>query len=226
MMNPFTNYYKFENMKKVLIIAAMALGSGLTATAQEHFQLGLKAGFTSTQYTTDNIKSDIKWPNYQGMKDDAKSGYLIGAYSRIKLIGNVSLQPELYYAKKSGEAKYNTGSSEGTITQDIDIHTWDVPILVNFNLIDLKVAKLYGLTGPVVSFKAKNGTSLSGYGKDDVKKATWAYQLGAGLEVWKFNLDARYEWGLSNVSDGLSDVEFERKSNMLTLALSYRLFGF
>ncbi|MFT3737637.1 MAG: porin family protein [Breznakibacter sp.] len=210
-------------MKKVLIIATAVLGFGLAMSAQDRFQLGVKGGFTSTQYTTDNLKSP-EWPNYEGIKEDAKAGYLFGAYARAKVIGNISLQPELYYAKKSGQAKYDTG--DGTLSQDIDIHTWDIPILVHFNLIDLKVAKLYGLTGPVVSFNAKNGTSLSGYGKDDVKKATWAYQLGGGLEVWKFNLDVRYEWGLSNVSNGLSDVEFERKSNMLTFALGYRLLGF
>ncbi len=55
---------------------------------------------------------------------------------------------------------------------------------------------------------------------------SWGYQLGAGVEVWKFGVDARYEWGLNNVSEGkIKDAEFTRKSNMFTLALTYRIFG-
>jgi hypothetical protein len=212
-------------MTKKLFVTAMVVLAGLTTLqAQDKFQLGVKAGYTSTQYTTDNVKNaEVTWPSYQGVKNDAKGGFLFGAYARLKVLGNVSFQPELYYAKKSGEAQYST--TNGVLTQDIDIHTWDVPLLAHFNILDVKVAKVYGLTGPVMSFVAKNGTSLKGYGKDDLKTATWAYQLGAGLEVWKLNLDARYEWGLSNVSDGLSDVQFSRKGKMLTISLAYRLIG-
>ncbi len=214
-------------MKKSILISALALTLLFSsAIAQDRIALGLKLGYTSTQYTTNNLTKPLS-PTFDGVRNDARNGYLIGAYGRIKLFGNVSFQPEMYFAKKSGLAKYTLGNvSLGD--QNIDIYTWDIPLLANLTILDLKLAKIYGITGPVVSFVSKNGTNVSLptiSGKDDVTKANWGYQLGAGLQVWKLTLDARYEWGLNNISNGLSNVDFERKGNMLTIGLGYRLFG-
>ena len=213
-------------MKKTLI-TLIVTSMTMIAWSQDHIAIGLKIGTTSTQYTTDNLKTPTD-VTFQGIKKDAKTGLLFGAYAKIKLIGNLSLQPEMYYAKKSGNVSYDVEGDE-IYKQDVTYHTWDIPILANFTLIDLKVAQIYGITGPVMSFVTKNATSLPELDvKDDAKKATWGYQLGGGVNVWKFGLDARYEWGLSNMSDGLSgvsDVKFNRKSKMLTISLSYKLFG-
>lgn len=220
-------------MKKT-VITLLVLSLTIASWSQDKFALGLKLGTTSTQYTTDNLDPLNSGLTFNGVKNDAKTGLLFGAFARIKLLGNVSLQPELYYAKKSGKVSYDI-LNEDISAQNITYRTWDIPILANFNLIDLKVAKVYGLAGPVMSFVAENVTTLPKLTtdienvKDESKKATWGFQLGGGLEVWKLSLDARYEWGLSNMSDGLdSDVTavgFNRKSKMLTISLGYKLFG-
>jgi hypothetical protein len=212
-------------MKKIVLLTA-AIFVSLGIFAQDRFAFGLKTGFTSTQYTTENVKSS-EWPDFSVMKEDAKSGFMAGAYLRFKLLGNVSLQPEVYYAVKKGKTIYALDAGEVTTeAQTVDIRSWNIPVLAHFNIIDLKVAKLYGVTGPVLSFVTKDATKIPTYGSEDVKKANWGYQLGGGLEVWKLSLDARYEWGLNNVSEGFNDISFERKSNMLTFSLGYRLFGF
>jgi hypothetical protein len=213
-------------MKK-LIITAIILIAAASAWSQDHFALGLKGGFTSTHYTTDNLTSPPS-VDFSDIAADAKSGYLIGAYARLRLIGNLTFQPELYYAKKSGQTNYTTTAGDN-YTQNINYYSWDIPLLVNFNLIDLKVVKLYALTGPSMSFITKNSTAVTGTnGSDDANKASWGYQLGGGVEVWRLSLDCRYEWGLSNVStgySGLNNVEFDRKGNMLTFALGFKLIG-
>jgi opacity protein-like surface antigen len=212
-------------MKKTIILAAAILMS-LGTFAQDRFAFGLKTGFTSTQYTTDNIKSS-QWPDFSVMKEDAKAGFMAGAFLRFKLLGNVSLQPEVYYAVKKGTTLYALDAGEvNTAAQTVDIRSWNIPVLAHFNIIDLNVAKIYGVTGPVISFVTSDATKIPTYGSEDVKKANWGYQLGGGLEVWKLSLDARYEWGLNNVSEGFNDVSFERKSNMLIFSLGFRLIGF
>ncbi|MBN2167316.1 MAG: PorT family protein [Marinilabiliaceae bacterium] len=212
-------------MKKTVIALIVLLVT--TTTWSQKFALGLKLGTTSTQYTADNLTKPSSI-TFDGIKNDAKTGLLFGAYAKLKLFGNLSFQPELYYAKKTGEATYDLGTE--STSEDVTFHTWDIPILANYNLIDLKVAKVYAVTGPVMSFVAKNATSLPSQvgGSDDTNTANWGFQLGGGVEVWKFNLDARYEWGLSNVSDvsnNLSGLEFNRKSNMLTISIGYRIIG-
>jgi len=213
--------------KRILISAMAVFAITFMAKAQDSFQVGLKAGLTSTQYTTEDVKFAVpEEPDFNSVTNDAKGGYLLGAYARLKLFGNISFQPELYYAQKSGDVTYST--SDGNLNQEVKMHTWDIPLLAHIKILDLKVTNIYVLTGPVLSFNAKDASDfpdLTSDVKDDVNKAVWAYQLGAGVEAWRLNFDVRYEWGLSNVSDGISDIEFSRKSDMLTLAVSYRLFG-
>jgi len=214
-------------MKKLIFITALALTTIVsTSIAQDHFAVGLKAGYTSTQYTTNNL-SNPTHPSFNSVRNDARGGYVLGGYARIKLIGNVSFQPEMYFAKKSGLASYSLNNvSQGE--QGIDLYSWDIPLLANLTILDLKIVKVYGITGPVLSFVTKNASDVSLQNissKDDVSKANWGYQLGAGVQAWKLTLDARYEWGLNNVSNGLSNIDFERKGNMLTISLGYRLFG-
>jgi hypothetical protein len=214
-------------MKKTLLMMAIGFGIASVAVAQDGdgFQIGAKAGFTSTQYTTDDIKSgDISAPDWSVAKEDAKGGYLLGGYMRMKLIGNLSLQPEFYYAKKTGTSQYKS-TDDQTINQDLTMYTWNIPVLAHLAIIDLNKVNVYGITGPVWTFNANNDNSASF--KEDMKKGSWAYQLGAGVDLWRWNFDVRYEWGLSNVSDGakgLDDYQFDKKSDMLTFAVGYRLF--
>ena len=205
-------------MKKLLLLSALVLTLCVTSVSAQRIAVGLKAGMVSTQFTTDGIS-----PTFKGIKDDAKNSFLVGAYGRLKLFGDLSLQPELYYAQKKGTVVYEMVDG-ATVGQDISINTWNIPILAHFSLIDLKLLRVYAVTGPAVSFLTSNTESLLNHDIKD-KTSSWGYQLGGGLEVWKLGVDARYEWGLNNVSDGFEGMAFDRKSNMFTLSLTYRIFG-
>ncbi|MBN2742542.1 MAG: PorT family protein [Marinilabiliaceae bacterium] len=206
--------------KKMFILAAVAMLASVASLQAQRLAFGLKAGYSSTQFTTDNLSI----PTVSGIKDDAGNGYLVGAFARVKLFGDLSLQPELYYAKKKGEATYTFAA--GTETQEIDINSWNIPLLAHFSLIDLKLLRVYAVTGPVVSILSSNTSVLLNQSyKESAKSSNWGYQLGGGVEVWKIGVDARYEWGLNNVAEGTDGVTFDRKSNMFTLALTYRIFG-
>jgi hypothetical protein len=218
-------------MKKNFLVIFFCFGSILMTTAQSKFQLGAKIGYTSSSFTTDNA-SEIVAGNQQytfsKAVDEFKGGYLIGAYSRIGLLGNLSLQPELYYAKKSGATDFriNDGVNDVIVSQNITTYSWDLPILLHVKVLDIKVANIYGLVGPVASFKGSDKLSYSTLSDDlneeNIKSTNWNFQLGGGVGVWKLNFDVRYEWGLNDVSK----TKLERKSNALLLSLGYRFIGF
>ncbi|MCW3788783.1 porin family protein [Plebeiibacterium sediminum] len=196
-------------MKKLFLLSALLIFL-LNVNAQNKFELGVKAGFNSTKIKLSSVPSTTE------IKNEAKSGFLFGAYGKVKLFGDVSLQPEIYYAKKQTKYTFteDTGFGELTVEQTSDIKTWDIPLLANVQLIDLKVAKIYGVAGPVASFITK----------DDLKameNANWTFQAGGGVSIWKLSLDVRYEWGMKDVSK----AEFGQKTDVLTFSLGYRLFG-
>jgi opacity protein-like surface antigen len=212
----------------LILGAVLVLGAFLSkeVMAQEHFLLGLKAGYNSSTFRTDNAGSIIgeeQSYTYQQAKDDAKNGYILGAYARINLINNLSFQPELLYSKKGGETSFS--DSEGLIgTLNTTYYTWDIPLLAHLKLIDLKVLNVYGVAGPVASLNVSDNNmfkDLRSTNTEDIKTAQWGFQTGGGLEVWRFNFDVRYTWGLNEASNKL-----ERKNNNLTFSLGYRIFGF
>jgi hypothetical protein len=128
-----------------------SFGSGASAAR-------VKLGYTSTSFNTGNASEIISGSQsytFSKAKDDFKGGYLFGAYSRIGLFGNVSLQPELYFAKKKGVTDFylNDGVDDIKVSQSITTYTWDLPILLHLKLVDLKVANIYGVAGPVLSLK-------------------------------------------------------------------------
>ncbi len=187
-------------MKKLFLLAVLSIFL-LNINAQNRLELGLKTGFNSTKIKLSDVPASEDW------KSEAKSGFLFGAYGKLKLIGDLSFQPEIYYAKKQT-------SIDG---ESMDLKTWDVPLLANLQLLDLKVARIYGVAGPVASF-------ISDDDVNDLKPTNWTFQAGGGIAVWKLSFDVRYEWGLKDVSD-LKTFDIGQKTNVLTFSLGYRLFG-
>nr|WP_321453401.1 porin family protein [uncultured Carboxylicivirga sp.] len=197
-------------MKKLFIIAAL-IGVVGTINAQDRIAVGLKAGFNSTKIKLSDVPSEIQ------LKNEAKSGFLIGAYGKLRLTESFSIQPELYYAKKTSELSLIDGASSESI--DGTFHTWDVPILANLQVLDLSVLKIYTIAGPVASFIAKTKTDIPEW--DDFKSTNWTFQAGAGVEVWRLTADVRYEWGMSDISK----FDIGQKTDVLTFSLGFKLLG-
>ena len=205
---------KFPSMKRIFVIAVL-LSAVALMQAQGKFQLGVKTGFNSTSFNTE------AGYDFASAKDDFKTGYLVGAWTRIHLLGDLSLQPELYYSKKKSETDFDPDGSES-----LSYSSWDVPLLVHLDAIDLKLLKIYGVGGPVASFRSKDevklaGAAISDYDGDSFKSTNWNFQLGAGVQIARLSLDARYEWGLNDIS---RSNEMERKTKSLIVSLGFRLF--
>lgn len=197
-------------MKKLIVITAL-LGIIATTNAQDRIAIGLKAGFNSTKLNLSDVPSEVE------VKNEAKSGFLVGAYGKLRLTESFSIQPELYYAKKTSELSVIDGTDAESI--DGTFHTWDVPILANLQILDLSVVKVYGIAGPVASFIAKTKTDIPEW--DDFKSTNWTFQAGAGVEVWRLTADVRYEWGMSDISK----LDIGQKTDVLTFSVGFKLLG-
>lgn len=222
-------------MKKIfLAVTLLAFTSSIFA---QTFDLGIKAGINSQKITTDSYKG-IGSYTLTDFKSDAKMGFNIGAFARLG--GNkLYLQPELLYSIRKGNTNLTLtsssgGTSAGDYTQSFDIKSIQVPLLLGYKLIDLKLASIRVFTGPAMSVILKNSEiqlSKSGvvindpsiYDPKTFKNNVWNWQLGGGVDVGPLVFDVRYEWGLTNVSDGdVTKVGFVNKGNILTFSLGYK----
>jgi len=207
--------------KSILTFTFLTLVMSTFAQLPFTFDLGVKAGINSSKITTDN-PSAVGY-TYSDFKSDVKSGYNIGAFARI---GGKKLyfQPELLYCKRNGQSSFTNGS------QTLNLKTIQIPLLLGYRLINLKIASVRAFTGPAMSF-VTNGSSvniisstISQFKADNFKSSIWNWQLGAGVDVLKFTFDVRYEWGLSKLSDGGSttNIGFTNKGNVLTFSFGFK----
>ncbi len=123
----------------------------------------------------------------------------------------MSFLPELYYAK--------IGLDVGSSDYNGNFITCDIPLLANMNLLDLKVARIYGVAGPVASFMSTDDIK-----NNDMTNTNWTFMAGGGVAFWRLTADVRYEWGLKDVSD-LKEFNVGQKTDVLTFSLGFRLFG-
>jgi hypothetical protein len=214
--------------KRILFLGIVLAGASFmfTTLAQDSFALGIKAGYNSSKFRSDNAGSIVagnQQYTYTDAKEEAKGGLLLGAFARIKLVNNLSFQPELLYVKKGGTTNFG---GELNTSLSTEYHTWDIPLLAHLKLIDLKVFNIYGVAGPVGSFLASQDNKwgdVNNYDSlnENMKDAQWSFQTGGGVEFGSFNFDVRYSWGL-----GESSTKLERVNNNLTFSVAYKILDF
>lgn len=187
-------------MKKIFIAAVLLLSVSV-AFAQLDF--GVKAGYTSSLSTTnlDLLKSGDY--NVNSVKAELSNNFHAGVFARIGS-GAIYLQPELLYAMGKKDYKVtmkDAVNNDVTYDKMVTISTVDVPLLLGYKLLDLKVANLRVFVGPKLRFNAgsslefKNLTGGTVTQSDlikDIKAAQLGLEGGVGIDILKFTLDARY----------------------------------
>jgi hypothetical protein len=195
-------------MKKIILTTAFILVSVLTfAQVLPSFQFGLKGGLNLSKFSTTNTFSS-----------DNQAGYYAGVWARIGAAG-IHLQPELYLSGKNTTLKNNNGEEN-----EVKFTSLDVPVLVGTKIGAAGIGVRLN-TGPVISFilnqdqnfKEATNNIFNGNFKDQA----FAWQFGTGLDIKKFNVDLRYELGLSKLN---ADGYPKTKLSLFTLGIGYKLF--
>ena len=201
-------------MKKQILFSAMCMVLALSIKAQE-LSLGVRAGFSRNSVGEDFVAYSSK---------DAVTGMTLGGYAKIKVLG-FFIMPEVNYNQRGNEIK-DFGNNT--------THNIDVPIL--FGKQFFKVIRVNG--GPNFQFQLANSqtqtqTQLNKYiNQSKFNDFVLGLQLGVGLDVWKFSLDARYDMNLSEAGkvvymDKLTQKivqQYSSRANMFVFTLGYRLF--
>ena len=197
----------------VLLFSAGIFGQG-----KDIFTLGVKGGYTSAKFNLDDYDQRL-WR----IETDAKSGYLAGIYTRVRIFKPLAFQPEFYFVQKKGQIDLFAVNTDLPLPDSSFVTTaksLDIPLLLHLRLIDLDFLKIFAIGGPVVSvnFDVSSDPEV-GF---DYDKSNWTILVGGGIEFWRMVLDARYEWSLSNIGSSNNGNEFY---NMLSLNVGFKLFS-
>jgi len=165
---------------------------------------------------------------------DFKSGFQGGVFLSL-YVKKLYLQPEAYFSIKRGslQTAYDplNPSSTAVITQNIKLKTVDVPILLGYKVLDLKLIRFRLWGGPVASFMLDKEFSLSVNGnnesdritRDDFKSASWSAQVGAGLDILMLTFDFGYDFGIDSFLTirSLDDINF--RNNLFYCSIGWRI---
>jgi len=185
-------------MKKI-IIAAVFLLSISTAYAQLDF--GVKAGYTSS-ISTDNLASIGTSYTLNSVQSEMWNNFHAGVFARVSLSKGLYLQPELLYAigKKNYPLTPTVAVTGVDYNNYVTFSTVDIPLLLGYKVLDLKVANFRVFAGPKIRLNAGSQASFDNLSKKidgatligEVKAAQLGLEGGVGIDMLKFTLDARY----------------------------------
>ncbi|HET8837593.1 MAG TPA: porin family protein [Flavobacteriaceae bacterium] len=167
---------------------ALAFFIGICANAQS-IDLGLKLGANFSNIT-------------DASNFESKTGFVAGAFLGIKLNDNFAIQPELLYSQQG--AKLDVG--------DFNLNYVNVPIIIKYYLIqgfNIQVGPQFGF---VVDDNIADaiGDGIEANSFDTAGVVGLGYDFPMGLR-----LDARYNFGLTDVADGGG------KNSVVSLALGF-----
>jgi Outer membrane protein beta-barrel domain len=177
-------------MKKIMLLFVLLFFSAGVTFGQ--FNFGLKVGYNASKLHTslDSIKSSFT------------SGFHFGAFFRIG-IKKVYIQPEAYYTMQGAIFQNNVANTYNNWKQNVTVGTLDIPLLVGFKLINLKVINWRIMAGPMVSFvvnsKIKDVSLVGPIQNSDINKLNWYVQAGTGFDILFLTLDVRYQVGLNQM---------------------------
>lgn len=222
-------------MKKNIFIAVFLLS---VSSVFAQFNFGIKAGYNSSLGL--NNLSSVKTGDYNlnSVKSELSNGFHLGLFGRLNF-AKIYFQPEFLYAM--GKKDYTVTFQDvqnNSVTYDklVTISTLDVPLLLGYKLLDLKVANLRVFAGPKLRFNAgssldfgnlvKTGGSVT---KDqlvqDVKAAQLGLEAGVGVDVLMFTLDARYNVIGDMYQTKLNSLTIDNiPANTFVISLGWKLF--
>ncbi|MDT8393836.1 MAG: porin family protein [Bacteroidales bacterium] len=197
-------------MKK-LILLSVFLFLGAAVSAQLTF--GPKIGITMSKLSVD--KDDYT--------EELKTGFQLGAFVRVGK--KVFLQPEVMFSTTGGVLK----TEDRNLKTTVKLNTVQVPVLVGYKFINFKLVNLRVMAGPAISMIVNKDIEFdekieNPIKEDDLKNASWTFQLGGGVDVMMLTLDVRYEWGLNNIHDPEAGLnKFDMKNNLWTVSLGWKI---
>ena len=221
-------------MKKLFLIAVLLLSVSLTYA---QFNFGIKAGYNSS-LSFSNVSSVTNGTyNLNSVQNELWNDFHAGLFARVGLGKKLYIQPELLYniQKKNYNLTIQDAiSGQVTLNKIANINTVEVPILVGYKLLDLKILNLRAFAGPDIKFNAGSTldfNNITGGNFDtkklvsDIKAANLGLQIGAGVDVLMFALDVKYTLIGDMYTTKLSSVSLTNlPPSTFVISLGWKLF--
>ncbi len=201
----------------------------VTAQKAGDMTIGVMAGANYSKVSQDPASSDVTF--------DYKVGFLAGGFLGIAVNDVFSVEPQAFFVQK-GSKLSGTGSNS-SLTGSIKVSSIEVPVLGKFWIpVSDSQVKPFIFAGPYGAFKVSCSVDGAAFGSTstdcnqanqiDIKSTDFGATGGAGLEFKAgqqvVRVDARYDFGLTNINNSSSDnTKVKTRSIAATVGVGWPL---
>jgi hypothetical protein len=208
---------------KQFILSLTILASFLTQLNAQ-IEFGVKAGLSSYDLANEGIlvtngDQDFKW-NIA----DAGYGHHFGIYTRLSALG-LYLEPALLFNSNKVSYEITTYSASGVFStlKNEKYNTMDIPVIAGIKLGILRFQG--GVVGHFFINSISDVVDIKGYDQR-FKGATYGWQAGTGVDLWKLRLDLMFEGNFDKFGDHITigghNYAFADTPSRLMLTLGYK----
>lgn len=180
-------------MKRILtvVLAALML-TGISASAQAKWGVTAGLNFNTSKFSEVDVK--------------ARTGWSVGGTCLVDLPLGFSVQPSLLYHQKSANITNELSQSMGFLELPVSVQ-WGPDLLIFRPFLDVTPYVGYALSNKFSASVA--GIDLSDEGWKGKERFEYGLGLGAGVNVWKLQFIARYNWNFGSLYnvDGWDDIK-------------------
>ncbi len=192
-------------MKKLALV--FLAGMSIATAAHAQFQFGVKAGANFSS-VNGNATSDVS----------TLAGFNGGVYFKLPVVGHWSIQPELLYSGQGFE------DNSGGFTSKQHFNYFNIPLLLKYT----HFSGLFLETGPqfgVLTSANVKGDNISVDDKSYYHSADFSWVVGIGFKIptTPLSIDARYDFGISNIQDNTTNGTVRNGS--FQIGLMVKLFS-
>jgi len=193
-------------------------------TVWSQIEFGIKGGLHSLDLTAESIILPGSDEAFEVDFIESKYGFQFGLYTRIKVFG-MYIEPAAMLHSTSVNYTLNEINQTGILNsvKNESFTNLDLPVMIGFKVLFLKA-----FFGPVAHLNITSASDLvdiPGYSQR-FDKATYGFQAGLGLDIWKFRIEAKYEGNLSKFGEhifiGDENFSFDQRPSRLIANVGYR----
>lgn len=180
-----------QSLSVHLLLFFLLAGAGKPVLAQEsNFRICVNTLTTNFNYGASNSALRSAKKNLTGLQ--------VGASYQVGLTRSFSIVPELYFALRGGKLDENAITKKSST---VKLYTLETPVLARW-----QIRNWYVNAGPYAAY-ALGGNISFGHAPDAFKRWDLGLQAGLGYRLQmkrrSLNFDARYGYGLLNLSNDL-----------------------
>jgi len=222
-------------MKKIIFSAVFLL---CFSFSYAQFNVGIKAGYNSS-LSFSNVNSVFTGAyNLNNVTGEIWNDFQAGVFARVGL-GKIYIQPELLYAVQKKNYKVtlqDVVNKNVTYDKLLSVNTVDIPVLVGYKLLDLKLLNLRAFAGPKFRLNSNSSLEFSNLVKpagssstltldnlkQDFQSSKIGMEIGVGVDVLMLTLDVRYNLIGDMYNPKVND--FNLPSNTFLISLGWKIF--